>query len=172
MTIEVSSATTARDLDEVRRLVREFVVWHRERNVDDIDLIDAYFDEAFERELRDLPGEYAPPGGELLLAWDGDEAVGCVAIRRIDAETCEMKRMFVRAEATGRGAGRALANEIIDRARDAGYRWMQLDTSRRQVEAIALYRSLGFVPQPPPAGLDARHRAWLVFFRLDLCSGE
>ena len=168
MTIVVRAATGEADLDEVRRLIREFVAWHRERNVADIDLVDAYFDEAFERELRELPGEYAPPAGELLVAWDGEQAVGCVASRRLDDDSCEMKRMFVSADAQGRGAGRALAVELIARATARGYRWMYLDTSRRQREAIALYRSLGFLPRDPDPELAPRLKAWLAFFRLEL----
>mgnify|MGYP001414941143 FL=1 len=97
----------------------------------------------FEAELESLPGEYASPAGALLLALDGEEPVGCAALRKIDEETCEMKRLFVRPSYRGRGIGRSLAELVIDIARDLGYRTMKLDTVQDMTEANTLYRSLG-----------------------------
>jgi len=79
-----------------------------------------------------------------------------------------MKRMFVPAMARGRGAGRALAEAVIARARAAGYRRMYLDTSVRQTEAITLYRDLGFTEVEPYYDVPEEMRGWLTFFRLDL----
>ena len=98
----------------------------------------------FEQELTNLPGEYAPPGGSLLLAIEEGETVGCVALRRIDAETCEMKRLYAQPASRGQGIGRSLALAIIDEAERRGYARMRLDTLPVMREAIALYRSLGF----------------------------
>ncbi|MHB0971779.1 MAG: GNAT family N-acetyltransferase [Thermoanaerobaculia bacterium] len=98
----------------------------------------------FDDELRNLPGEYAPPGGTILLATDGDAVLGCIALRRIDATTCEMKRLYLRPAARGRGAGRALSEALIEKARQLGYAAMRLDTVPSMESAIALYRSLGF----------------------------
>jgi putative acetyltransferase len=114
----------------------------------------------FEQELASLPGDYAPPDGRLFLAVL-DEApagerrslasaspisslAGCIALRKIDAETCEMKRLYVRPEFRGHGAGRALASAVIAAAREIGYRRMRLDTLPQMTEAQALYRGLGF----------------------------
>lgn len=98
----------------------------------------------FDDELRNLPGEYAPPGGTILLASEGDTILGCVALRRIDETTCEMKRLYLRPAARGKGAGRALSVAVIAKARTLGYTAMRLDTVPSMQAAIALYRSLGF----------------------------
>jgi ribosomal protein S18 acetylase RimI-like enzyme len=159
------------DLDAVRTLMRGFLAWHRSRHEEDRHLVEAYFDDAaFDRELAELHLKYAPPQGGLLLARLDGAAVGCVALRRIDDRTCEMKRMFVRPEAQHRGIGRALARSIIAVAVDAGYRKMLLDTSVRQREAAALYRGLGFTDVPAYYNLPEPLANWLVFMRLELAA--
>ena len=166
---QVRIPTSADELDQVRALMRAFVAWHRERHQQDLALIDAYFDAAaFEEELASLPGEYAPPTGQLLLATIDGAPAGCVALREIDAESCEMKRMFVYPEYHGRGVGRALSEAVIDAARTAGYRVMRLDTSIRQAEAQALYRRIGFRSTVPYYDLPEELRRWLVFMELPL----
>jgi ribosomal protein S18 acetylase RimI-like enzyme len=85
----------------------------------------------------------------LLLALDGAQIAGCVALRRIDGETCEMKRLYVRPAFRGKGVGRELATTIIEQARSIGYVRMCLDTLSSMKEAIALYQSLGFRPINP-----------------------
>ena len=170
--VHVEDAVTQDQLDAVRALMRAFVAWHRERNAQDLDLIDSYFDgAAFETELASLPGKYAPPRGRLLLATVDGRAAGCVALREIDADACEMKRMFVYPELQGHGAGRALGEAVIRAGREAGYRSMLLDTSFRQTEAQGLYRRLGFREIDPYYSLPDRLRNWLVFMALDLVPG-
>lgn len=100
--------------------------------------------QGFEAEMASLPGCYARPRGEILLAFEGDEAVGCVAMRPLSADICEMKRMYVRPAGRGRGIGRMLAEGIIAAGRERGYRAMRLDTGATMVAAARLYRSLGF----------------------------
>ncbi len=99
--------------------------------------------QGFDEEIAGLPGEYSAPGGCILLARSGAVAAGCVALRRIDGETCEMKRMFVREEFRNRGIGRLLAEAIIREAKDMGYGKMRLDTLASMMPALTLYRSLG-----------------------------
>jgi putative acetyltransferase len=165
----VRAAASFAELDQARILFRAFVTWHRDRHAEDLDLIGRYFDDAgFERELAGLPGAYAPPSGRLLLAWAGDTPVGCAALRRIDDQSCEMKRMFVSPAAQGRGVGRALATGLIRAARDEAYAAIYLDTSIRQGEALSLYRSLGFADVEPYYETPPPLRDWLVFMKLAL----
>ena len=167
----ITTPTTAEQLDQVRDLMRAFIDWHRHRHLEDIELIDSYFDEAaFEDELASLPGRYAPPGGALLLARYDGEPAACVALKSIDADSCEMKRMFVYTHFHGKGIGRALAEAVIEQARALGYRTMRLDTSIRQREAQRLYRSFGFRETPPYYDLPEPLRDWLVFMELPLRS--
>jgi ribosomal protein S18 acetylase RimI-like enzyme len=131
------------DLPELRALLREYA--------DSIG-VDLSF-QSFDAEMAGLPGDYAPPAGRLLIlerAVPEDNTVaGCVALRRLEDEVCEMKRLWVRPNHQGHGLGRALAMAIIDEARRAGYARMRLDTLPSMTSAIALYQSLGFRPIAP-----------------------
>jgi len=118
------------DLDEIRAMLREYAAWLE---------VDLCF-QNFEQELAGLPGDYAPPRGRLLMA----EGAGCVALRAIDAEICEMKRLYLRPVYRGSGLGRRLVQAIIDEARSAGYQRMRLDTMPKMDSAQRLYASFGF----------------------------
>ncbi len=99
----------------------------------------------FQQELDGLPGAYAPPSGRLFLAMTNTDAAGCVALRKIADDTCEMKRLYVRPEFRGTGLGLKLAEAIISAGRELGYRRMRLDTLPEKMErAVRMYRSLGF----------------------------
>ena len=100
--------------------------------------------QGFAAELENLPAMYGEPHGELLLAMGGDAAIGCVALRRFSATDAEMRRLFVRPGHRDSGIGRVLAQRIVARARELGYRRMVLDTLDSMHAAKALYRSLGF----------------------------
>ena len=100
--------------------------------------------QGFSRELAELPGDYEPPAGCILLAAIDDGYAGCVALRPLDNDICEMKRLFVIPAYQGRGIGKALAKAVIAQARLAGYRKMRLDTIESMQAAQGLYFSLGF----------------------------
>ena len=135
----IASATAA-DLADVVRLFSQY-----QAHIG-VDL--SYQD--FAAELAGLPGKYAPPRGRLLVARAADgSAIGCVAMRPLDGDACEMKRLFVTNGGRGLGLGRALAQAVIADARQCGYAEVKLDTLPTMREAIALYRTLGFEPVEP-----------------------
>jgi len=130
---DISAAATA-DIPVVQRLLREYA-----------DGLGISLDfQGFEQEVAGLPGDYTPPGGALLVARDGEAVAGCVALRRLDAQTCEMKRLYVRPAWRGRGLGAALAEAVAARARRLGYRRIRLDTLPGMETAQGLYERLGF----------------------------
>jgi predicted N-acetyltransferase YhbS len=99
----------------------------------------------FEQELAELPGQYAPPSGCLLLATVGNEPAGCVALKKLGNGMAEMKRLYVRGPYRGTGLGRTLAGQIIREAKRLGYQTIRLDTIPSVMSsAVVLYRSLGF----------------------------
>ena len=137
--ISIRRAHFPDDLNTVKILFREYA--------DSLD-IDLEFQD-FETELATLPGKYAEPQGCVLLAWHADQAVGCIAFRPIDHETCEMKRLYVKPENRSLQAGRQLISNLCDEARKTGYRRMFLDTIPSMASAIRLYTSFGFKPVAP-----------------------
>ncbi|UCC11175.1 MAG: GNAT family N-acetyltransferase [candidate division WOR-3 bacterium] len=132
--VEIIAVESQEQLDDIRKLFTEYV---------DSLGFDLHFQE-YEREYAQLPGEYAPPDGRLFLALCDGEVCGCIALRKIDEHTCEMKRLYVRPHYRGKKIGRLLSEKLITEARTVGYRSMRLDTIPQMTAAIALYRSLGF----------------------------
>jgi putative acetyltransferase len=99
----------------------------------------------FDQELAELPGDYAPPDGRLLLAECEGQVAACVALHKLEQGICEMKRLYLRPQFRGKGLGRSLAERVIAEAREIGYRRMRLDTVEPVMkDAVAMYRKLGF----------------------------
>jgi GNAT superfamily N-acetyltransferase len=137
--LEIAQVRTPKEVEGVRSLFVEYAA--------SLDFDLAFQD--FEGELAYLPGAYAPPGGRLFVARFGVTMAGCVALRGLGEGTCEMKRLYVRPPFRGRGVGRALAEVVIQEARQIGYGRMRLDTVPSMGAARALYASLGFVEISP-----------------------
>jgi ribosomal protein S18 acetylase RimI-like enzyme len=156
MTVEIVEASQD-DLDPIRRLFTEY-----ESEIG----VDLCF-QGFAQELAALPGNYAPPRGRLLLARMGGEVIGCVALRPLknSRDVCEMKRLFVRPEARGRGIGRLLVERILSAARAAGYSRIRLDTLQSMSAAQAMYRAFGFREIP---AYYANPLPGVVYFEFDL----
>jgi ribosomal protein S18 acetylase RimI-like enzyme len=138
---QIRPVRSAADLAATLELFKAYAAWLG---------IDLGFQD-FAAELATLPGKYAPPAGELLLARDfHSQALGCVGVRPIEPDgCCEMKRLYVSPRARGMGLGSALIGAIIGEAVRIGYSEMRLDTLPTMSAAIALYEKAGFRPTPP-----------------------
>ena len=136
--IRVEDATGPVALDQVRSLLLAFAAEFGPLTAEVFEV------QGFAAEMADLPGRYAPPGGCLLLAVDGESPAGCVALRDLGDETCEMKRLYVPLKFRTCGVGRLLVAAILDRAARLAYQRMVLDTLPEMTGAIALYRAFGF----------------------------
>jgi GNAT superfamily N-acetyltransferase len=141
--IELRRAATPAELAQAAEVMREYAATLG---------IDLCF-QNFDVELATLPGDYAAPGGQLLLAYVDGRLAGCGALRPLAdvdyANACEMKRLFVRPDFRRFGLGRVLAQALLDEARRAGYSAMLLDTLDEMEAARELYASLGFEEIPP-----------------------
>jgi len=142
----ISAPRTPADHEAIKALFREYA--------ESLGFSLAYQD--FDQELADFPGKYAAPDGALLLATVDGAAAGTVALRKLDKDICEMKRLYVkpafrgRRTADGRSIGRALAEDIVAIGRERGYQRLRLDTiGGKMRQALSLYRSMGFVEIPP-----------------------
>lgn len=147
------------DLQAVIECMTEYVEWL------DLDLsFQGWVDE-----IAAMPGKYAPPTGELLVAKSANgTALGCVALRPLSEGICEMKRLWVRDTAKGMGVGRALVSNAIDFAKKLGYHAIRLDTLPRMIAALKMYASFGFIEIDPyyTTPLPGTH-----FLELDLTKG-
>jgi ribosomal protein S18 acetylase RimI-like enzyme len=130
---------TGDDIPHVRQMMQEYVEWIG---------LDLAFQE-IDEELSRLPGEYVPPRGALFVATEGDRCLATIALRPIDASIAEMKRLYVRPEARGRGLARALIARLCEHAQSLGYDEIRLDTLPMMGNAQALYESLGFADIGP-----------------------
>ena len=137
--VTVARAQSPAEIEKARQLFQEYA---------DSLGFDLGF-QSFDDELANLPGDYAPPDGCLLLAMDDDQVVGCVALRKLGKQCCEIKRLYVKPGGRGMGIGKALAQAIIAQAKKIGYTAMRLDTVPSMQSAQRLYESLGFVEIEP-----------------------
>ena len=137
--VEIFQGVNSEDIDDARAIFREYEQW----------LGMSLCFQSFEEEVADLPGKYSPPSGRLYLARVHGETVGCIALRPIEEGICEMKRLFLRDSARGKGIGVALIEKVISDAVEIGYERMRLDTYPPKMgKAVSLYEAHGFYEIP------------------------
>lgn len=139
---EFVEVATPEDVEAVRTLFAEY-----KQSVG----VDLWFGNAFADEMDDLPHPYVRPGGRLLLVRHEGQIAGCGALRRIDATTGEMKRMWMRPAFRRNGLGRSLAAALVTAAREEGYLAVRLETLSVMPKARALYEKMGFAEIPHTA---------------------
>jgi ribosomal protein S18 acetylase RimI-like enzyme len=132
--LNIFQVETDEDLQAVKRLFIEYA---------DSLGFDLCF-QHFEEELANLPGDYAPPSGCLLLARHNGQAAGCIALRKLSDNISEMKRLYVKPQMRGLKIGRKLVEAVIAEARKIGYTHIRADTIPSMKQARALYVSIGF----------------------------
>ncbi len=138
--LEIIQAKTDEQIAAARELFREYEAWFG---------LDLCF-QGFEAELAALPGKYAMPEGRLLLAYSDKDLAGCIALRKLEDDICEMKRLFVRVAYRGAGIGVSLIEKVIADARAIGYAKMRLDTYPPKMgKAVSLYEAHGFTAISP-----------------------
>lgn len=133
--IEIIQAETSAQIEKARTLFREYEAWLG------LKLCFQNFDE----EVANLPGKYDAPDGRLFLAFSGKNLAGCIALRPLEDDVCEMKRLFVREDFRGQKIGKLLIEKLIREARIIGYQNIRLDTfPPKMAKAVSLYESYGF----------------------------
>ncbi len=148
--VTIRPARGADDLNSVRQLCWDYRDVLVKRTTDFPLLLDYYYEMPVYQKLMDeLPGRHVAPDGEIIVAESDGQIVACGMTHRIDAHTCEIKRVFVTPAARGRGVAQLLCKAAMDHARTLGYQRMVLDTMRSLPEAMALYEGMGFRSTAP-----------------------
>ena len=160
--MQIIEATNPSQLDQIKELFREYYHFLASDHNLDINY------QGIEEELSSLPGKFTAPFGRLLLALEEGHAVGCAAMRPLEEDICELKRMYVLPQYRGLGIGKALALELIQDAKEIGYVRMRLDTASFLTAARKLYESLGFQLIEPYNDVPEDIRQIALFMELSL----
>jgi GNAT superfamily N-acetyltransferase len=160
---DLRDANLPRDLESVRRLWVDYLTWGN----DELESRYAFrlpVGEAVEHDLATI-AKFQPPDGRLLLAFEDEVAVGTACMRRIGADTAEIKRMYVQPSHRRAGVGRAMLDELIAAARTAGYQRIRLDSPDFMTAAHGLYRSSGFeeIGSYPQSEIPDEYKSHWVF---------
>jgi putative acetyltransferase len=142
--VEIVVASTSAHFEQVEELFAELMAWDSAHTAElgfSAALVQQFY---YHQGVVHLPGEYAPPSGQLLLATHSGNAAGCGAYINLSAGICELKRLYVRKQYRGRKLGQRIVTTLLDSARRADYHLMRLETVCFMQSAIAMYRELGF----------------------------
>jgi ribosomal protein S18 acetylase RimI-like enzyme len=140
MKIEIIQVETDKQIKAAQKLFREYEAWFG------MSLCFQNFDE----EVANLPGKYAAPDGRLFLAFADEKLAGCIALRQLEDEVCEMKRLFIKDEFRGQKISKLLIEKLFEEAKITGYKKMRLDTFPTKMgKAVSLYESYGFYEIAP-----------------------
>ena len=150
--------------------IKELFTEYTQMMIENDDLIGQYLQQQnYDKELQHLELKYGNPWGRLYIAVCGDKVAGCIGLRKIDNETCEVKRLYVRPEFRGQRIGEIMLKQIISDAQQIGYKKALLDTLPFMHSAIHIYKKLGFyeVPQYNDSPID-----YAIYMQLDLQPAE
>lgn len=166
---EIRPPRDAADLDAIRALCWDYRDYLLANSREDRVIIDHFYPEDYYATvMAGLATDHAPPDGTLLLALDGQGPAGCGMFRRLSADACEWKRVYVAPRARGLGLGRALSLALADASRVAGYRRIYLDTGHFLVAAQNLYEAVGFERCEAYYDVPEIAQGRIVFYRMDL----
>jgi putative acetyltransferase len=160
--MKIIEVQTNSELQQVKELFRKYYEFLAHDHGLDISY------QGIEDELATLPGKFTAPKGRLIMAVNSEQPMGCAALRPIDEQVCELKRMYVLPQFQGQGIGKALAKKLIQEARKIGYKTIRLDTGNFLTTAIKLYESLGFKQIPPYNDVPEDIRRIAIFMELAL----
>jgi GNAT superfamily N-acetyltransferase len=166
--LQIVRANSSEQFKQVRELLAEYIAWDSQVTASlgiDANILLEF---QYQQGAIELPGEYAPPDGCLLLAVYGMEAAGCGALKKFDEQACEIKRMYVRPAFRGKQIGRRLLETLIQAARESGYAQARIETVTFMKEALALYYSLGFRDIEPYYEIPDEFKPITLFMELAL----
>ncbi|MDU8912733.1 GNAT family N-acetyltransferase [Aestuariicoccus sp. MJ-SS9] len=167
--LDIREARTPEDFDAVRDLCWDYRDFLLELGPKDAAIVRHFYPrDGYAKVMARLETDHAPPSGSVKLARLDGAAVGCGMLHRLEPGTAEIKRVYVRDAARGRGAGRALMQALIAQCRDMGFRRILMDTGKPLTTATALYLSMGFRLRGPYQPVPDLAKDHLIFFQMDL----
>lgn len=169
MTLQIIQVETTEQLSSVTQIIAEYIAWDRDKTTElGINFDAVTWMHQYEQGFSNLPAIYAPPNGCLLLASYAGENAGCIALCKLDEQSCEMKRLYVRPDFRGKDIAKALVQDIIDRARKIGYSIMRLESANFMKDAHQLYYSFGFKDTAPFREIPDAIKPIELFMELEL----
>ncbi len=169
--INIVPAETDRLIQHTINLSQEYVSWmiaFIHETYPDLDTTEFAAERSYDDVRKKFPGEHVPPYGRLYVAFNDNEAGGCIALAKLSESVCEMRTLYVRPVFRGMGIAKRLVDTVITDAREIGYSHMRLDTLRFMESAQGLYHSVGFQDRSPYRTIPDSLKPYICFLELDL----